>query len=120
MIIYPTKDRIACLPVEEDEKIGKRNMRVVRMHKNQEMTMSKVIAAGPDAPFEQEIGRVQSFLEKLVHFIFRIKRRPYRIGQYVFHSASAGTLLRRKASGGGWEEIRIMHADTIQCVIDDA
>ena len=90
--ILPTLDRIAVLPILEEEKTA--GLEIVRDHRNVEMQQGKVIAAGPESPITE--------------------------GQHVLYNPAAGTALRRLREDGRWEELRIMHADTIQAIIQDA
>lgn len=90
MNIFPTTDRIAVLPLTEQEESS--GLQIVRDNKNTEMQFGEVVAAGPDSPIRE--------------------------GQRVLFNPSAGTLMRRLKDNGQWEDVRIMHSDAIQCVID--
>lgn len=90
--ILPTTDRIAILPVLDEEKTA--GLEIVRDHRNTEMQHGVVIAAGPQSPIKQ--------------------------GKHVLFNPAAGTMLRRlNDKNGKWEEIRIMHADSVQCLLSD-
>lgn len=87
--LQPTTDRVVILPVlEEEESAG---LEIVRDHRNTEMQVGLVVAAGP-----------QSTIPK---------------GTKVMYNPAAGTLVRRLNEDGTWEDLRIMHSDTIQCII---
>lgn len=87
--LHPTTDRVVILPLHEaEESFG---LRIIRDNRNIEMQHGRVIAAGPDSPI--------------------------KAGEEVLFNPSAGTVLRRLKDDGAWEELRIMHADTIQCVL---
>lgn len=87
--IVPTIDRIAILPIQEEEKVA--GLSVVRDHKNTEMQFGEVIAHGP--------------------------KSPIKTGEKVLFNPAAGTMLRRLRDDGTWEEIRIMHSDVIQAIL---
>ena len=90
--IHPTTDRIAVISVVEEEKAA--GLEIVRDHKNIDMQHGMVIAAGPQSPI--------------------------KAGQHVLFNPAAGTMLRRLDLEGHWQEVRILHADTVQALIQDA
>lgn len=89
--LKPTTDRVVILPFEQEEKAA--GLVIVRDNKNTEMQFGEVIAAGPDSDI--------------------------KVGEKVMFNPAAGTLLRRLKDNGEWENLRIMHSDTIQCVFSD-
>ena len=90
MKLLPTGDRVAVLPVNQEEKIG--NISIARDHKNQEMQFGEIVAAGPESLIKE--------------------------GSKVLYNPAAGTMLRRLKDNGEYEELRIMHFDSIQCVFE--
>lgn len=109
--IHPTSDRIAVLPVLEEEKIA--GLEIVREHRNIEMQHGVVVAAGPEVS-----GKDKGILLRLWQWLFGRMTQCVPEGQHVLFNPAAGTLLRRLKDDGTWEELRIMHADTIQCLVD--
>ncbi len=89
--LKPTTDRVVILPIEEKEETA--GLLIVRDNKNTEMQLGLVIAAGPESDI--------------------------KAGERVMFNPAAGTTVRRLKDDGSWESLRIMHADTIQCVISD-
>lgn len=87
--LKPTTDRVVVLPVQVEEQLA--GLMIVRDNKNIEMQHGRVIAAGPLSDIKE--------------------------GEEVLFNPAAGTLLRRLKDDGEWENLRIMHADTIQAVI---
>jgi len=117
MIFHPTMDRVIIRPIDLNEEIA--GLKVERLHVNAELKLGEIIAAGPDAPFKYEGSKVGSALTRFLHWLFKINRKPYTIGQKVFYTPAAGTTIKRLMDKGGWEELRIMHSDSLQCIIDD-
>ena len=88
MKIFPTTDRVAVVSIPQEESFG--GMEIVREGRNTEMQFGKIVASGPQSPIEE--------------------------GELVLFNPAAGTLIRRPKGDGSWEEVRIMHSDTIQAV----
>lgn len=90
MKLLPTIDRVVVRPLLEDEQSA--GLKIVRDNRNIEMQHGIIVAAGPSSTIPE--------------------------GKRVLYNPAAGTLLRR-LQGAEWEELRIMHSDTIQCVVED-
>lgn len=89
--LKPTTDRVVVCPIEEEERSA--GLLIVRDNKNTEMQFGLVIAAGPESVIPG--------------------------GTHVMFNPAAGTLVRRLKDDGEWENLRIMHDDTIQCLLSD-
>lgn len=89
--ILPTTDRVVILPKKEKEKTS--GIKIVRDHRNIEMQFGTVIAAGPESPIKEGVD--------------------------VLFIPSSGTILRRLQDNGRWQELRIMHSDSLQAVLSD-
>lgn len=110
--ILPTTDRVVILPIMEKEKNS--GLQIVRDHRNAEMQYGKIIAAGPEVS-----DKNQGLFPRLWRFLFGSGVQLMPEGTEVMFNPAAGTVIRRLKDDGVWEELRIMHADTLQCIIYD-